>query len=56
MTAGALSVAGVHHHSPRGGSMIELPKGGAHKSGVASPRRIADLTTVGVPGQRAEAL
>lgn len=36
--------------------MTNHPTGEAHKRGAASPCRIADLITVGVPGERVEAL
>ena len=55
-TVGALSGAGLLHPRPRGGSVTNHPMGEAHKSGVASPLRIADLITVGVQGERVEAL
>lgn len=58
MTAVALNDTGVHHHHLKVGSGVLHPMKGAHEREAARRQGMAGrpmgLTTVGVPGERAE--
>lgn len=59
-TVGALSVAEIHHHHLKVGSVVQPQMKEVHKINVAHPQgtggRLMDQSTVAVQGERAEAL